>query len=59
MKPSKLYEALHALIGERMPLHIRGACGVGKSEISRRLNIGRTSVRRILDRRTQARTAPP
>jgi len=22
MKPSKLYEALHALIGERVPLHI-------------------------------------
>jgi len=21
MKPSKLYEALHALIGERVPLH--------------------------------------
>ena len=33
MKPSKLYEALHALIGERVPLHIWGACGVGKSEI--------------------------
>ena len=30
MKPSKLYEALHALIGERVPLHIWGACGVGK-----------------------------
>jgi hypothetical protein len=29
MKPSKLYEALHALIGERVPLHIWGACGVG------------------------------
>ena len=28
--------------------------GLSKSEISRRLNIGRTSVRRILDRRTQA-----
>ena len=22
MKPSKLYEALHALFGERVPLHI-------------------------------------
>jgi hypothetical protein len=30
MKPSKLYEALHALISERVPLHIWGACGVGK-----------------------------
>ena len=33
MKPSKLYEALHALIDERVPLHIWGACGVGKSQI--------------------------
>ena len=33
MKPSELYEALHALIGERVPLHIWGACGVGKSQI--------------------------
>lgn len=33
MKPSKLYEALYALIGERVPLHIWGACGVGKSQI--------------------------
>src|ERR1700730_6727646 len=33
MKPSKLYEALYALIGERGPLHIWGACGVGKSQI--------------------------
>jgi MoxR-like ATPase len=33
MKPTKLYEALHALIGERVPLHIWGACGVGKSQI--------------------------
>jgi AAA domain (dynein-related subfamily) len=33
MKPSKLYEALHALIGERVPLHIWGACGIGKSQI--------------------------
>jgi hypothetical protein len=32
MKPSKLYEALHALIGERVPLHIWGACGVGKTQ---------------------------
>lgn len=28
--------------------------GLSKSEIARRLNIGRTSVRRILDRRTKA-----
>jgi hypothetical protein len=33
MKPSRLYEALHALIGERVPLHIWGSCGVGKSQI--------------------------
>jgi hypothetical protein len=33
MKPSQLYEALHALISERVPLHIWGACGVGKSQI--------------------------
>ena len=33
MKPSKLYEALRALIGGRVPLHIWGACGVGKSQI--------------------------
>jgi len=33
MKPSKLYEALHALINERVPLHIWGPCGVGKSQI--------------------------
>ena len=33
MKPSKLYEALHALIGKHVPLHIWGACGVGKSQI--------------------------
>lgn len=33
MTPSKLYEALHALICERVPLHIWGACGVGKSQI--------------------------
>lgn len=33
MKPSKLYEALQALIDERVPLHIWGACGVGKSQI--------------------------
>jgi MoxR-like ATPase len=33
MKPSKLYEALHALIGERVPLHIWRPCGVGKSQI--------------------------
>ena len=33
MKPWKLYEALHALIADRVPLHIWGACGVGKSQI--------------------------
>jgi MoxR-like ATPase len=33
MKPSALFEALHALISQRMPLHIWGACGVGKSQI--------------------------
>jgi hypothetical protein len=33
MKPSTLYAALLALIGERVPLHIWGACGVGKSQI--------------------------
>jgi len=33
MKPSMLYEALHALLAERVPLHIWGACGVGKSQI--------------------------
>jgi hypothetical protein len=33
MKPSELFEALHALIIERVPLHIWGACGLGKSQI--------------------------
>ena len=33
MKPSELLEALRALIPERVPLHIWGACGVGKSQI--------------------------
>jgi hypothetical protein len=33
MKPSVLIEALHALIGQRVSLHIWGACGVGKSQI--------------------------
>ena len=33
MKLSELFEALHALITERVPLHIWGACGVGKSQI--------------------------
>ncbi len=33
MKPSKLYEALHALIDERVSPHIWGPCGVGKSQI--------------------------
>ena len=33
MKPSMLYEALLALIGERVPVHLWGPCGVGKSQI--------------------------
>jgi MoxR-like ATPase len=33
MKPPKLYEALRALIGERVPLHTWGPCGIGKSQI--------------------------
>jgi MoxR-like ATPase len=33
MKPSMLYEALHALIDGRVPVHIWGPCGVGKSQI--------------------------
>ena len=33
MKPSELFEVLHALMTERVPLHIWGACGVGKSQI--------------------------
>jgi MoxR-like ATPase len=33
MKPSAFLEALHALIGQRVPLHIWGACGVGKSQL--------------------------
>jgi MoxR-like ATPase len=33
MKPSALFEALHGLIGQRVPLHIWGACGVGKSQL--------------------------
>jgi len=37
MKPSKLHEALHALIRERVPMHIWGACGVGKSQIVRQV----------------------
>ena len=37
MKPSELFEALHALITERVPLHIWGACGVGKSQIVARV----------------------
>lgn len=41
--------ALHA--GQVRKLH---RSGISKSEIARRLNIGRTSVRRILNRRTQA-----
>ena len=34
MKPSMLYDALHALIGERVPVHVWGPCGVGKSQIA-------------------------
>lgn len=33
MKPSMLVEALLVLIGQRVPVHIWGACGVGKSQI--------------------------
>src|SRR6202453_5304565 len=44
-----LTAGLHA--GQIRKLH---RSGLSKSEISRRLSIGRTSVRRILDRRTQA-----
>jgi hypothetical protein len=33
MKPSALFEALRPLIGQRVPPHIWGACGVGKSQI--------------------------
>src|SRR5450755_3329122 len=44
-----LTAGLHA--GQVRKLH---RSGLSKSEISRRLNIGRTSVRRILDRRSQA-----
>src|SRR5579863_5041101 len=35
-------------------VHKLHRAGISKSEIARRLNIGRTSVRRILERRTQA-----
>jgi len=44
-----LTAGLHA--GQVRKLH---HSGLSKSEISRRLNIGRTSVRRILDRRIKA-----
>ncbi|MFZ0590050.1 MAG: MoxR family ATPase [Bryobacteraceae bacterium] len=33
MKPSGLYEAIHVLIPQRVPLHIWGSPGVGKSQI--------------------------
>src|SRR5260370_9774424 len=33
MKPSELFEEFHAFITERVPLHMWGACGVGKSQI--------------------------
>lgn len=33
MKPSMLVEALHVLIDQRVPAHIWGSCGVGKSQI--------------------------
>jgi hypothetical protein len=33
MKPSRLFEALITLIEERVPLHLWGSCGVGKSQI--------------------------
>ncbi len=31
--PPRFHEALLALIGERVPLHIWGACGVGKAQL--------------------------
>lgn len=37
MKPVDLYQALHALVRERVPLHLWGACGVGKSQIVARV----------------------
>ena len=37
MKPSMLYEALHALIAERVPVHVWGPCGVGKSQIGKQV----------------------
>jgi hypothetical protein len=36
MKPSELFEALHALIAECAPLHIWGACSVGSRKSSAR-----------------------
>jgi hypothetical protein len=33
VKSSALFEALHALISQRVPLHNWGACGAGKSQI--------------------------
>jgi DNA-binding transcriptional regulator LsrR (DeoR family) len=39
---------------ERREVPVKQGSGISKSEIARRLNIGRTSVRRILERRTQA-----
>jgi hypothetical protein len=40
MKPSKPYEALHALIGERVPMHIWRACGIGESQIVAQVSNG-------------------
>jgi MoxR-like ATPase len=37
MKPSMLYEALHALVAERVPAHVWGPSGVGKSQIAHRV----------------------
>ena len=63
MKPSKLYEALHALIGERVPLHIWGACGVGKSQIvaqvARDLGIAFLDVRAVQLDPVDLRGLPP
>jgi hypothetical protein len=43
---------LHDAIGVDPPAVLFGGHSAGKSEIARRLNIGRTSVRRILSSKT-------
>ena len=49
MKPSKLYEALHALIGERVPLHIWGVLHEETGGCEKQHDIG-TSSRSEFDR---------